>query len=63
MVGHPSKLFSECTERTKRMKELSQVESYTSPELVCVVLSKFQKAAKRDAVQNLNQTAVTNQSF
>jgi hypothetical protein len=55
MVGHPSKSFLECREKTKKMKVQSLVKLYTSPELVYVVLSKFQKSGKRDAAQILKE--------
>jgi hypothetical protein len=62
MVGRPSKSFLECREETKKMKVQSLVKSYTSPELVYVVSTKFQKTGKRDTAQVLKEVTESHTS-
>jgi hypothetical protein len=45
-MGRPSKEFSECSERTKKQKVQPFVKSYSSPELVMALSTKFQKSGK-----------------
>lgn len=55
-TGRPSKEFLECSERTKRQKVLPLVKSYSSPELVLALSTKFQKSGKRSASLLLNDS-------
>jgi len=55
-TGRPLKEFSECSERTKRQKVLPLVKSYSSPELVLALSTKFQKSGQRSASLLLNDS-------
>jgi len=55
-TDRPLKEFSECSERTKRQKVLSLVKSYSSPELVMALSTKFQKSGHRSASLLLNDS-------
>jgi hypothetical protein len=55
-MGRMLKEFLECSERTRRQKVLSLVKSYSSPELVVALSTKFQKSEKRNACILLNDS-------
>lgn len=54
-VGRPSKMFNECSERTKKKKVQSLLKSYTSPELTYAISTKLQKSGKRSTALLLKE--------
>lgn len=54
-VGRPAKIFSECSERTKKKKVLPLLKSYTSPELTYAISTKLQKSGKRSTALLLKE--------